>query len=464
MRLFALLILLSFSSLSQAATTYYWFMSTTGMSGKQFGSPSAACQASTDLEWDRQSDKNGYRKDAPKLTYVSATRYNCQAQIWSTWTNAYKSSGSNAVSRSGDSCPQSQELQADQTNGSCGCPSGQVVDSTTGLCVIPNNCTSLKDQSRAFQKTGVAPDDFFNISSSNRPVPKSRNACFDGCAAEMTDMRCTHKTTGSYGCKIEASFTGDACGTGGSGPAASSDPAPEPQVDSSSEPCIYKTNADGTQSCESSSTVDKEGKNCGTFNGNSVCVDKNANKNDVKVKTDVKTVSTPDGGTKITKTDTVTVTTCTGVNSCSTSVSTNTSTTTKDAAGNTTGSSSSCIGPSCAANSNQSDGDGDGIGDCVTGECESGGAPQDAELGEVDSFGVSTEKFVDRVEDSNVSNALRGIQAPSGGECYAPKVEVPWLGTVTFDGHCLALEGNTNLIKLIAKTLWAMFAVWILFG
>lgn len=349
-----------------SAENYYW---QAGGAGPHYSDPGDACADGRDMGF--------YKKIwADEFDAVGSTA-NCFTSAWG---------GSvliGSVIRRGDSCPQSQDFNF--STGMCGCPSGQSKDPVSGLCAIPNLCSSQKGVTKPFNRVGVAPDDLFNVSA-GRPTTKSRSGCFDGCAAEMEDLRCTHKTTGAYTCKISASFSGETCGSGGTGPEETTSDAPEPQTKSETKPCVMKTNADGTQSCESSSLVDKEGKNCGTFNGDSYCSDKNANKNDIKIQTTVKTEPTADGGTKTTKIDTAIITTCTGVNSCTTSGTTITTTTTKDSSGNSTGGSSSCSGKACPDKTTNPDADGDGFGDC-TKDCSDGDGEGEGEGGTAGTSG-----------------------------------------------------------------------------
>ncbi len=245
---------------------------------------------------------------------------------------------------------------------------------------------------------------------------------------------------------------------------------PLPKKLDDSKPCNYSTGADGTQSCTSEKFTGKEGQTqCGTVGGVLKCSDDMAKAvgNGLSIATTVKTESTADGKTKITKTDVLTATSCTGVltKDCTTGVTTSTSTTIKDGTGKTESATGTCSGPQCPDKNTNPDGDGDGFGDCTGDSCgDEGGSPLvPPEFDEVPTYLESVQTFYGRLSTSPIGTAAHRLHAPSGGQCYAPSTET-YLGPFTMDGHCQLVGEQISLIKLIAKTLWALAAFWIFIG
>jgi hypothetical protein len=234
---------------------------------------------------------------------------------------------------------------------------------------------------------------------------------------------------------------------------------PEPQTNTQNEPCNYVTQADGTQTCTSKNSEEKEGQYCGTVNGVPVCIDKPPTKDATQIDTTVATASHADGSSTTTKTDTATSTTCSGVNSCQSNTTTTTTTTSKNGAGSTTSVSSSCTGSRCPDANTNPDGNGDGLGDCVGGECGEGGGGGfgGPEFGEVDDYQTTTQKFFTSVKGSPLATAVTAIQVPQGGT--APElVSAPLaaIGGASFD-----LRIITDLKPVIADVLSAvMKAFW----
>ncbi|SEE09098.1 hypothetical protein [Pseudomonas anguilliseptica] len=236
------------------------------------------------------------------------------------------------------------------------------------------------------------------------------------------------------------------------------------------KPCTYTTDSQGNQVCVSSKFEASEGKTKCGFVGSEFKCSEALNKavgEGISIATKVDTKPQPDGKTKITKTDVQTATSCKG-SACTTKTTTTTTTTIKDGNGTTESVSGTCTGDNCPDKNGNPDGDGDGFGDCTGDDCgegEGGGADIPfPELEEVPSFAESTTTFFDTVDNSPIPSKLRQLQAPSGGACPTFTGQTELLGPVTYDGHCAVIAGNEDLITLIAKTLWALAAVWIFFG
>jgi hypothetical protein len=236
------------------------------------------------------------------------------------------------------------------------------------------------------------------------------------------------------------------------------------------KPCAYSTDSKGNQVCVSSKFEASEGKTKCGYVGSEFKCSEDLNKavgEGISIATKVETKPQPDGKTKITKTDVQTATSCKG-STCTTKTTTTTTTTIKDGNGTTESVSGTCTGDNCPDKNGNPDGDGDGFGDCTGDDCgegEGGGADIPfPELEEVPSFAESTTTFFDTVDNSPIPSKLRQLQAPSGGACPTFTGQTELLGPVTYDGHCAVIAGNEDLITLIAKTLWALAAVWIFFG
>ena len=76
---------------------------------------------------------------------------------------------------------------------------------------------------------------------------------------------------------------------------------------------------------------------------------------------------------------------------------------------------------------------------------------------------VAAQVFLDRVSSSPLPTALGNLRAPSGGTCPIYGTET-FLGPVEYSSHCQLIEEKRDLITLIAKTLWALLAAFILLG
>lgn len=349
------------------------------------------------------------------------------------------------------------------------CPAGTTYNAATGVCDPPENpCEALAGTSRPFTKSGNAPDGYMFISGGWSAPTQS--GCFDGCLASTADQKCTVRTLlagGAYLCRGTAWFTGAQCGADGAGgpdlePSETPD-YPDPEIITKTDPCIYTTQADGTQTCTSIDTEDREGQNCGTVNGKPICVDKPPTRDEVNIDTSVKPQTNADGSTTTTKIDTATSTRCTAIDKCTTTVTTVKTTTTADGAGNTTGSTTSCSGPSCADDNTNPDGNGDGLGDCVGGECGEGeGGGGDWYTPGEDTYQSVIEAFVDRVAAAPVLSGVSNFLAfnPSGS-CPTYNVDV-WVFHVRLDQWC-TVSMPWDLIKAVILGCCAFMAFRIAF-
>lgn len=478
---------------------YYWTVSG-GTEGKTYSSPSSACDAVVN----RSAGAHGYAVARfVSLDYKSPSQFNCKAQgdeyvgqeLWSDF--------SRYINRAGDSCPSGATYNASAgscnfpclppstiVNGQCLAPqvctqnwSGgeKVWSGSLGACVkypnlsAPEFCTWMGGKSMG----GQMEVNSNSVSGPSQFIDNAQCVMTSNTAAADCVSRVNSDGLGSYRCKVTGSYSGDYNPNGTNKPdgyCSSGDcveppvkppiPKPEPSEITDSKPCIYTSGAGGSQSCTSSNLLQKEGtSNCGTVGGVWKCLEKKPTSKGIVIDTKLKTETRPDGSSTTTKTDTAVSTTCKGIGECSSSTTTTTSTTSKNASGVVTGATGSCTGAACPDKNTNPDGDGDGFGDCTGDNCgdEGGVGPTTPEFEDVPTYLQSVETFYGRVSDSPVGTAAHGLRAPSGGQCYAPSVET-YLGTFTLDGHCQLMGEQISLIKLIAKTLWALAAFWIFIG
>lgn len=318
------------------------------------------------------------------------------------------------------------------------CPDGQPLDPETQDCPPPeppNECEAKTGQETRFSMAGQAPDDNYGVNNGNL-FPKTRHACIGSCLVELASSPCKTWASGHYKCSGLAFFTGQQCGSESQVEGTASDTTPE--VEKTDIPCKYET-VNGVQVCTSQKTVDKQGKSCGQVNGQDVCIDKQPERDDVKIETTVKTEPTPDGGSKTTTKNEATVTKCQGINNCRTTTTTTTKTETKDASGNTTDSKTICTGPHCGSGGD--DEDGDGLGDCIGPSCAEvrpggQGSGEGEGFGDVMGYGDALDAFMGRVKNSPLGHAVSGIAVPGGGSCSMPSRSIPIIGSVSAQGMC----------------------------
>lgn len=350
------------------------------------------------------------------------------------------------------------------------CPPDTTYDSVTGRCTNP-----CKDKPPLpFSKSGTAPDPYVTIITINgKPTStQATQGCFSGCVASTTDQKCSVRTTGAYTCKGTAYFSGQSCSPG---PADLSDAPdaeyPEPQTITDEKPCTYTSAPDGSQQCTSEKITEKEGQMCGTVNGERVCVDKQPTKNGVQIATNVNTVTNPDGSKTTTKKDTATTITCTAIKSCTTKTTTVTTTVKTDANGKVTSTTGSCSGANCPDSNTDPDGNGDGFGDCVGGQCGEeegdGGDAQTPELGEVDGYQATTQKFFDKVKQSPLATSVGSISAPTSGSRPDFTTDgIAFLGGVSLDFGIIGTiwEDVKHVLSLTMRAVWCFIAIVIFFS
>lgn len=394
-----LLLLFVLSATPAHALDYYW----RGAGMSQHSSPLAACMSYNAGTFVR-------------MEKTSETVYGCY-WIFPTYTTE---SPHGSAQRFGD-----------------GCPAGATYNAETGTCDMPeeNTCEAAAGQTFRFSRSGVANDSYMQISADRKWSIPMQTACYGGCTVDTNDQRCKTLVSGAYACVGNGQYTGAAC-------AASDTPVdsvpdavdPVPTQSEQTEPCIYQTNPDGSQSCASSHVVESEGQSCGEINGQRICVTRQPEKNGVSVETTVKTETHADGSKTVTKQDTATHQTCTGANACTSTTTTTTTIISQDAAGNTTGTSGSCTGPACIGNGNP-DSDGDGYGDCLTDDCgESGGTP--ALDDGVPTFAESLDTYWGRVAGSPLLSAISNIRMGQGAGCNLPTSSQTIIGTVSMQPMC----------------------------
>ena len=445
---YLLFLLLTFSSFYASAVDYYWSYyegTSTGicMSCK-YQSPEAACAAYYDAN---STIKQGYTLSKHSASLNGYPSYFCTFKVTST------TSHNTVIARWGDSCP-----------------AGTSYDSSVEQC--RNQC--LDKPPMPFSKSGTAPDEYVTISTINgKPYAnKAQEGCFSGCVASTTDQKCTVKTSGLYTCKGTAYFSGQSCTSGPADLSNSPDANyPEPQTLNEEKPCAYTTLPDGSQQCTSEKSTEKEGQLCGTVNGNQVCVDKQPTKNGVQIATNVTTVTNPDGSKTTIKKDAATTTSCTAIKSCTTKTTTVTTTVKTDANGNVTSTTGSCSGANCPDSNTDPDGNGDGFGDCVGGQCGEdegeGGDLQTPELGEVDGYQATTQKFFDKVKQSPLATSVGSISAPTSGSRPDFTTDgIAFLGGVSLDFGVIGTiwEDVKHVLSLTMRAVWCFIAIVIFFS
>lgn len=399
------------------AADYYWVANNqSDLPANRYDSAVSACEAA----WKRQTNTSGLTYEG--ISMSSATAAICRYKNVSTGNVSQFAS----VRRYGTSCPEKTEY-----------------NSSTGRCDTKEEpqdpCSGKAGQSTPFSKSGTGPDGYMSIfdASGGKKSAPAQTGCFNGCAASTAQQKCTVKVAGSYFCRGTAYYTGAACGTSTSPTLDTSDTSsfPDAQTISDKKPCVYTTGADGAQTCTSETSTEKEGQNCGTFNGQTICADKVPNSEKMKIDTNVSETSNPDGSKVVTKQDLSTKTVCTAVQTCTTTTVTTTTKITKDKDGNTT--SSTTTTNTTTGTGGKNDGKGTGAEGEGGGEgTEEGGELATPELEEGDDYADSNKKYFDRINASPLAQAVTGIQFPEGGSCSFPSVTVAYLGTIGFNDFC----------------------------
>jgi len=403
-----------------SAVDYYWYNGSA--IGPFYPSAVAACESKNGTAW--SSTIHWYFRELVFTTEILARcigdyKRDADGSIY----RADVQLGS--ASRLGDSCPTNTEYNP-----------------TTGECLAPENtCADKAGIEEGFSKAGTAPDNFMNISSGGYGIPQ-RQGCKDGCAVEITDLRCKTFTAGPYLCRGLMGYTGQQCSTTGTGTEVAEDVSDsvDPETVKEEKPCVYTTVGD-KQVCESKKSEENTGESCGEVNGVRTCVPKAPEKNGIDIRTEATTTTNPDGSSTTVKKDTATTTNCKGINNCTTTTTTVTTTTNKNATGQTTGSNSTCSGPQCPSKSENPDGDGDGFGDCFGDDCGSG--QEGTEIGAQDwftpgddTFGSVLTEFSQKVQLLPVSvQTTKFLTFNASGACPRWSVST-WVFDFDFDQFC----------------------------
>ena len=299
------------------------------------------------------------------------------------------------------------------------------------------------------------------------------------CGIDVTAKKCTTRADGKHKCVVEGPYNGqfnpngednlDNCPTQDCTTKPPETPKPEvpkPETSTDSKPCNYAS-VNGALECVSSSIENKEGtKNCGTFNGAWQCVKVPPTSNGISILTKVTTESTPDGGTKTTKTDTATQTKCTDIGKCTTSTTTNVNVTIKDGQGNTTSTTGTCKGDNCPDKNGNPDANGDGFGDCVGDDC---GEDEETKVGAQDWYQEGEDTyasvlgdFADRVANIPVVAGVDNfLSVTPTGACPVWQVDA-WVFHIRLDQFCQG-EIPWDLIRSIVIGCFAFLTFRIAF-
>lgn len=382
--LFLLIVFMGGYSEPSRAEDYFWLLNGQALAtGTRYSSPSVACDQYTASNTWGSHASSGSAFSSAKVNSVSLTSAStATCSITVTYKNGTTANFTRIFVRYGDSCT-----------------SPAVYNSETGACEEPKDeCSSKEGQSFPFRKSGTAPDNYGTISSGYF-IPRTEG-CFEGCAASTADQKCKSSVSGAYACSGTGYYTGQACASAPEVDFTETRTDPTPETTSKEEPCNYTQQADGSITCNSSSTTETEGQHCGEVNGVKYCTDSKPTKNGIDISTNITTESNADGSSSSTKTDTATQTKCTGVQVCVSKTTTTTTTTKTNANGSTSSVSGTCTGDNCASNTNP-DADGDGLGDCVT-DCDDSTAGPSGSLqqGEEGNFDEGNAEWDQRIEDA----------------------------------------------------------------
>lgn len=443
------LLLLAVSN-SAFAEDYYWTVNTTGLSGIRYKSAVEACKASFTQ---RKSDPtNGSRYAEPVEARIVSTGRSASC----TWAFP-------------PNYPNGGWPGATATRAGTSCTLPEIYNAATGGCENPNNkCASRAGQQRTFQKKGTIGDGWFSVTGNGFGVHPQDN-CVEGCQAWTEGVKCKYNNLigNVYLCRGTANLTGAECGTSGADAEETDDKTlPEPDRIVDKKPCVYKTNSDGTQTCQSESSDYQDGQHCGEVNGVRKCLDKAPEKNGIDIRTDIKTEPTSDGGSKTTKTDVTTKTECKN-GKCSTSTTTRTTTTTKDANGKTSSVSGTCTGKDCKEKNEDPDGNGNGTGNCTGKDC--GDDPFDEGMGEGGFYEPGTDTFESVLTTFQTGvKSIPVVQGAGNFLAFNPTGSCP-SGSVTVMGMPVQLDqwcGSTipwDLIKSVIMAVAAFLAYRIAF-
>lgn len=340
------------------------------------------------------------------------------------------------------------------------CASGAIYNSETGECEAPpkNECEEKAGDSTPFSKTGDIGDGFFSISPDGKYGATPSDSCIGGCTVAV-QAGCKHRISANkYWCTGYAYFSGTSCAASPGAPQVEAEEnyrSEEPNTIEKKEPCNYTTDAEGRSVCVSKASLEKEGQNCGEYNGQTLCVPKTATSDEKTVETEVTESTEPDGSKTTVKKDTATVTKCTGSNkNCTTTTTTTTTTSKSDGSGATTSTTVECKGKDCGSGTGGG-GAGNGSGSGEGEEGEEGGELEGQD--EVAGFGESLQDFNTRISAAPILSTVTSIAMPRGGSCSMPSANIPVIGSISFNWIC----DNADLLDPLY---YVMLAIWALFA
>lgn len=427
-----------FSSYSYSAD-YSWYINGKSQLG-EFSSPTSACNA------DVASRPGPTTYTFEGLTRVNDGQFICNLK-YRTQAGTTGSETPTAI-RLGTQCP--PDTTFNPATGNCDSPP-------------PDECEEKAGQTAPYSKSGDIDDGYYSVASvgGKKYGVTPNDGCMGGCAVAVQANCISSISTNSYSCKGKAYYSGASCTASTETPQVEQEEnytPDEPKNTEIKEPCVYTTDAEGRSVCVSKASLEKEGQNCGSYNGQTLCVPKQATKDETTVETEVTETADPDGGKTTVKKDVATVTKCTGSNkSCTTTTTTTTTTTKADGSGTTTKTDVVCKGANCGSGvGGVGSGDGSGSGDGEGEEGEEGGELEGQD--EVAGFGESLQDFNTRIASAPILSTVTSIAMPRGGSCSMPSASIPVIGSVSFNWIC----DNANLLDplyYVMLAIWALFAI-----
>lgn len=501
-------VLLTLLGASQAHAAVYSWTAYHNRDWGQYSSAEAACQRLQSTT--AAVAGSGNTTEYAYMQLSGEDRFDCYFQVrhyeYGKWTNVGEptnnvgNKGAALAIRSGDSCPPGESYIRDQ--GKCVQPSNPPGDAcvgsgsassgfgfifnASGECVdyvnadLPSQCKNLGGSTG---KSNVYVH-FDSDGNPEAPPPLSVQGCeavpYGVAQCKMAPAR-KFPTGGEIQssfnkCILDVRFTGATSGNGplsvvkgGSGesgvcdPATECSPPPDEPVQSDEKPCVYVEDGEGRRVCSSNNYNYVPGEsNCGTVQGNFVCLGKAPKTNGVKVETTVTEKNNPDGSKETTKKDTITQTTCVGANACTSTTTRNSTVVITDSAGNKTSQSGSCEGPLCTGGSATGDSNGDGVKDCIGPKCESNElTPVDGQdwfqAGD-DTMGSVLEGFAARIGGSPIIHAGdQFFTFSASGTCPVWRADT-WIFHIVIDQHC-----STNIPWDVVKAIIIACASFVAF-
>lgn len=441
-----LFFMLATLSASAFSADYTWTISL-GSTSFTNTSPAAVC-----LDYSKSLETETFSYTVGSVTRVSDAQFSCVPLRKRISTGTEQAGSPQPIYRNGTSCDGTYNAQT----GECEKPPEPE----------PDLCAASAGSETPFSKSGKAGDGWYTQGANGIGATPDQ-ACRLGCLTTLAKVKCTDTVDGSYQCGGWQYGAGVKCpnGTGGfDTEEGSQTPEPEPQTIVDKKPCVYETLANGTQQCKSESSVEQEGENCGSFNGEYKCLPKAPSKNGVEIATSVKTDPTADGGSKSTKTDVTSKTICKD-GKCTTSTTTRTTITTKDANGNTTSVTGNCTGKDCKDQNESPDGTGNG-GLCIGSDCSDNpfegsgeGAGTGPDLEDVDGYGDTVSQYFGRITNSPIIASVSAISIPSGGSCPTFTETIPYVGTLSTSTVCQLASSILTPLRLIFLAIWGWAAI-----